>query len=381
MKDIIESYRTKVVQISTAHTTGTGFFLQLLNGQVVVATNDHVVGGYPSAVVEGKLLKRQRAKVLYSDPKFDVAFLSISPETAPSPLVFGDSTTVVEGDIVVAIGHPLGLKYTATKGIISNTLHYINNINYFQHDAALNPGNSGGPLLNLKGEFIGINTFVLKDGNNIGFALPAIFLQTIIEDLSNYSENSVVVRCSSCANLVGEDTFEKNHFCHSCGSKVILPSQTEPYEPIGVAKTIESILTILNQEVELSRIGINNWCIRQGSAVIHLSFYEPTGLITGDATLGVLPKNNIQAIYEYLLRQNNALENLTFSIRGQAVVLSLVIHDRFLNVESGVTLFRYLFEKADIYDNFLADQFQMMLPQTEDAEIFEVRANWSARHI
>ena len=253
------------------------------------------------------------------------------------------------------MGHPFGLKYTSTQGIISNTTHEKDGVVFFQHDAALNPGNSGGPLIRLDGKIMGINTFVIRDGENIGFSLPSNYLNQTLGDYRAH-QGKIGVRCASCANLVFEDTIS-NGYCPHCGSKVTLPSQVEEYEPIGVPKTIEDMLNVLGQEVRLARRGPNIWEIIQGSAKISISYYEKTGLITGDAYLVTLPKDEINLLYAYLLRQNYLLEGLTFSIKEQDIILSVLIYDRYLNVESGVKLFRHLFERADHYDNILVEEY------------------------
>ena len=77
----------------------------------------------------------------------------------------------------------------------------------------------------------------------------------------------------------------------------------------------------------------------------------------GDAFLATLPRKEIKPIYEYLLRQNFSIEGLTFSIKGQDIILSLLIYDRYLNLETGKTLFNHLFKKADDYDNILVEQY------------------------
>ena len=77
----------------------------------------------------------------------------------------------------------------------------------------------------------------------------------------------------------------------------------------------------------------------------------------GDASLCSLPKENINPLYEYLLKQNYEIEGLTFSIKENDIVLSLLIYDRYLNMDTGMKLFKYLFEKADYYDNILVDKY------------------------
>ena len=171
MRDIIELYRGVIIQIATPYSTGTGFYLKEPN---VIVTNDHVVRDNRKVVVDGEKIEKQLVKVVFSDPKHDLAFLE-APEVHEMPAVdlgVGKEIEVKAGDPVLAIGHPFGLKFISTQGIISNTLHEQNDLNYWLHDAALNPGNSGGPLVNSDGHVIGVNTFIVKDGNTIGFALP-----------------------------------------------------------------------------------------------------------------------------------------------------------------------------------------------------------------
>lgn len=129
-----------MIQIATPFSIGTGFFLKNEN---LIITNEHVVRNNKEVVIDGKGLQRVVSPVIYLDPKYDLAFIK-SPEIHTlADIHLGDSSKVVEGDQVLVVGHPFGLKYTATQGIISNTLHQQDDIQYIQHDAALNPGNSG----------------------------------------------------------------------------------------------------------------------------------------------------------------------------------------------------------------------------------------------
>lgn len=352
MKEIINLFKDVVIQIATPYNTGTGFYLGKPN---LIITNDHVVRGNRVVVVEGKGISKHLVRVLFSDPKYDLAFLEV-PMGIDLPVVeLNLSEDIDQGDPIIAIGHPFGLKYTATQGIISNASHTHNDLRYLQHDAALNPGNSGGPLVDKNGKIIGINTFIIKDGNNIGFSLPAKYLASTIEAYL-VKEGKVGVRCESCSNLVFEDGTDQS-YCPFCGATIELPSQAEEYEPVGVSRTIEEIIRNANHEVMLSRRGPDNWEISEGSAKVNISYHKKTGLIMGDAYLCLLPKENIKPLYEYLLRLNYEVEGLTFSIKGQDIILSLLIYDRYLNADTGLKLFKHLFAKADYYDNILVERF------------------------
>ncbi len=351
MKEVIEKYRDVIIQIATPYSTGTGFYLR---DSGFIITNEHVVRGNREVVIDGTMMPRQLARVVFTDPKFDLAFIE-APKSELPEVPLGLSRTVKEGDNVVAIGHPFGLKFTATQGIISNTLHKEKGIRYIQHDAALNPGNSGGPLVNEFSEVIGVNTFIINQSDNLGFSLPAHYLNDSIRAFIE-KNGAVATRCINCSNIVFENSSEDG-FCPHCGSGIELPSEAEEYEAAGIARTIEGILEQCGHDIRLSRRGPNLWEVREGSANIFISYYEPLGVIAGDAVLCDLPKENIREVYEYLLRQNHEMETLSLSVREQEVVLSLIIFDKYLNLETGLKMFKYLFKKADFYDNILVEQF------------------------
>ena len=164
------------------------------------------------------------------------------------------------------------------------------------------------------------------------------------------------VRCGSCSNVIGPDEVDGN-YCMHCGTLVMLPSNAEEYEPIGIAATIEQMLGDLNYHVDLTRRGPNNWEVQKGSAQINISYYEKTGLITGDAYLCYIPDQNIDEMYKFLLEQNFLMDGLAFSVKGNDIILSLLIFDQYLNSKTALHLFQYLFEKADAYDDQLVNRF------------------------
>ena len=368
MKEVIDLYSNVVIQIATPYSTGTGF---LLSDYGLIVTNEHVVRDNSEVIIKSTKLEKQMVKVLFIDEGYDLAFLEvpqIEKEEFPT-IQLAHQSDRQQGDQILAVGHPFGLKYSATQGIISNVLHERGGIHYIQHDAALNPGNSGGPLVNLDGQVVGVNTFIIDDGDNIGFSLPVNYLYETLEAFQNVYPQ-ISVRCHSCSNLVSENSIDAG-YCPFCGTKLVLPSNVDRYEPIGVNKTIEDMLEQVGHQVELSRIGPNNWEIEEGSAKINISYYEKTGLITGDAYLCLLPKEKekIKPLYEYLLRQNNVIEGLNFSIKGKDIILSLLIYDRYLNVDTGIQLFKHLFERADHYDNILVEQYGALWKYEEEEEI------------
>jgi serine protease Do len=353
MNDFIELYRETIVQIATPYSTGTGFYLR---DRGLIVTNHHVVEGNRSVVIEGAKFEKQLAQVRYTDQKYDLAFLE-GPRTEHElpELRLGVSKELRALDQVTAIGHPFGLKFSVKKGVVSNTSEVMNGIPYLHIDAALNPGNSGGPLVDEAGEVVGINTFVIRDGDNAGFSLPVNFLHQSLEAFQPLGSDNAC-RCTACLNIVTEKMVE-NKLCSYCGNRVELPHSVEEYAPAGVPKTIENLITTLEHNVALSRSGPNAWEIKQGSATIVITYHDKSGLVSADAVLCELPKENIKPLYEYLLRENYTNEAATLSVHEQDIVLSLLIFDRYLNEETGLEMLRSLFEKADFYDNKLVEEF------------------------
>ncbi len=354
MKKIIEKYKDIVIQIGTPYSVGTGFFLKKEN---LIITSEHVIRDNKEVTINGRNFKKHTTKVLFVDPLHDIAFLEPTPAIQKQLLLANltEKENIKHGEVVVAVGHPYGHEYTATQGIISNTHHIENNINFIQHDAALNPGNSGGPLISEDGDIIGVNNFIIQDGNSVGFSLPIKYLIQSIQEFNQLKKDETAVRCISCSNIVSENSIDNNNYCPHCGSKVQLPSKNPEYEALGISQTIESFINLLGHDVKLSRMGPRHWIIKEGSAYIKISYNEREGMIFGDAYLCQLPKTNIAPIYEFLLKQNYQLEGLSFSVptNSKDIVLSLFIYDRYLNEQTGRELFLNLFKKADELDNIL----------------------------
>ncbi len=353
MQSVIEKFRDIVVQIATPYSTGTGFHL---SGQGMIVTNHHVVDGNREVTVDGSLFPRQLRRVLFTDPHFDIALLD-APLGAEEPeLRLAADPEVKAGDRVVAIGHPYGLKFTATQGIVSNPAMREDGIPYIQHDASLNPGNSGGPLVNEAGEIIGVNTFIISPAENIGFSLPVRLLAEDIAAAAPY-RTQTATRCANCRQVIPYQADGHNSRCPACGHRITFPCLEPEYEPAGMARTVETILHACGKPVRLARRGPNTWEVAQGSARVNISYYEPGGLVTCEAVLCELGPEGFLPVYAFLLRENFSMEYLSFRMQGRLVILSLVIPDRFLSVETGIRLFRLLLERADHYDDQLIERF------------------------
>ncbi|MFG6583590.1 Do family serine endopeptidase [Sulfitobacter sp. 1A12779] len=167
---------------------GSGFIISE-DGQIV--TNHHVVAGAETVTVKLADGRKFDAEVVGSDAMTDIALLKVSADVDLPKVDFGTSKSLRVGDEVVAVGNPFGLGGTVTSGIVSALSRDIQAgpfDDFIQTDAAINRGNSGGPLFNNDGEVVGVNTAILSPGGGsvgIGFSVPSDLVQTIVADLAD----------------------------------------------------------------------------------------------------------------------------------------------------------------------------------------------------
>jgi len=180
--DVIEDSIKGVVSVGTEKSVGSGF---IVNESGYIVTNRHVIFGAKQI----RILTFDRniipAFIVGEDAFRDIALLKVSG--IYSPLELADSDEQKVGDKVIAIGNPLGLSFSVTEGIIS-AVHRAgpNGLNeYIQTDVSLNPGNSGGPLINTDGEVVGINNFKIGGAEGLGFALESNSMKSLINDLAD----------------------------------------------------------------------------------------------------------------------------------------------------------------------------------------------------
>ena len=162
---------------------GSGF---LINEGGFILTNAHVIRNATDIrVVRSKSREEFPARIIGVDPATDSALIRIEPQPDMQVLDLGNSGELEVGEMVMAVGNPLGLNHTVSSGLISAKERLVAEdtaslLDYLQTDTAINPGSSGGPLLNLHGQVVGINTAIATDAQNIGFAIPIDTIKTVI---------------------------------------------------------------------------------------------------------------------------------------------------------------------------------------------------------
>ena len=189
-EDMFKEFNKPTERKATA--LGSGF---IIDKKGIVVTNNHVIQGAEDIIVSVNGSTEYKAKILGADPYMDLAILEIDSDQQFEPVSFGDSDKARVGDWVIAIGNPFGFGGTVTSGIISSRNRDIGLTRYddfIQTDASINQGNSGGPLFNLEGKVIGINTAIIAPGSSgsigIGFAIPSNPASKVIEQLIKFGE-------------------------------------------------------------------------------------------------------------------------------------------------------------------------------------------------
>ncbi len=347
----IQNLTNAIVKINTPSGSGTGFYLKDRN---LVVTNHHVVSGYQNVAIETHDKNKFTSKVVFVNPMYDLAFLSPSQKWDVPTLSFQTVENVKLHDKVAVLGFPFGMPFTVTEGIVSSTKQLLDGKSYIQTDAAVNPGNSGGPLVNSQGEVIGVTTSKFTNADNVGFALPANHL---LDDLKTFSENQNAaqysVRCPSCEEVLTE----KVEYCPNCGSELDVEKLFSTPEKNPLTIFVEEVLQKLNINPVVAVKGPDYWEFHQGSALVRIFVFKKDYLYT-TSPIAKLPKKDLENIYKYLL--SNPVAPYTLGVYGTDIFISYRIHLSDINsvykaeIQKNISA---LALKADELDNFLMEKF------------------------
>jgi len=252
-EDMFKEFNRPTERKATA--LGSGF---IIDKKGIVVTNNHVIEGAEDIIVSVNGSTEYKAEVLGKDPYMALAVLKIKSDEKFKPVSFGDSDKARIGDWVVAIGNPFGFGGTVTSGIISSRNRDIGLTRYddfIQTDASINVGNSGGPLFNLDGEVIGINTAIIAPGQSgsigIGFAIPSNSASIVINQLIEFGETKrgwLGVRIQEVTKEIAElEKLEEPE-----GALVASVAERSPADKAGI-KAGDIILEFDGKKVETMR--------------------------------------------------------------------------------------------------------------------------------
>ncbi len=272
-----------------ASSLGSGF---IIKEEGIVITNNHVIANAEDILIRvGD--KEYNAEVIGADPYMDLAVLKMKTKDKFKPVRFGDSNRARVGDWVVAIGNPFGLGGTVTSGIISARNRQIGLTRYedfIQTDASINQGNSGGPLFNLKGEVIGVNTAIIAPGQSgsigIGFAIPANAASNVIDQLIKFGETKrgwLGVRIQEVTKEIADvEKLKKPE-----GALVASVGQNSPAEKAGI-KAGDIILEFDGKKINTMKKLPNVVASTEVGKSVELKIWRNKKLISKRLTLGRL---------------------------------------------------------------------------------------------
>tara|TARA_B100000686_G_scaffold301341_1_gene336564 strand:+ start:193 stop:1572 length:1380 start_codon:yes stop_codon:yes gene_type:complete len=252
-EDMFKEFNRPTERKATA--LGSGF---IIDKEGIVVTNNHVIHGAEDIIVSVNGSTEYKAKVIGKDPYMDLAVLKIESNEKFKPVSFGDSDKARVGDWVIAIGNPFGFGGTVTTGIISSRNRDIGLTRYddfIQTDASINQGNSGGPLFDLNGKVIGINTAIIAPGQSgsigIGFAIPSNPASNVINQLIEFGETKrgwLGVRIQEVTKEIAElEKLKKPE-----GALVASVSEKSPADKAGI-KAGDIILEFDGKKVDTMR--------------------------------------------------------------------------------------------------------------------------------
>jgi len=342
--------REAVFKINTAQDSGSGF---LLSGYPWIITNYHVISGCREVALENVHHQKIKARVIYANPELDIAFLAMdTPHDIQGILPREEDTALHIRERIMVLGFPFGMPFTITEGIISNNKQLVEGQYYIQTDAAVNPGNSGGPLTDEDGRLLGMMTSKFINADNVGFAIPA---GVIISELAFYAQHptpNLGIKCNSCQSLIVESA----DYCENCGADIDhVIFEEKALDPFAVF--VESAIRELGNDPVLARAGLDYWEFYQGSSFIRI-FIHQNKFLYATSPLNTLSGKNLDQLYQYLL--SNPVPPYRLSIDQHQIHLSYRarLNDLFSplsnNIRSALAL---LPKEADRMDDFFFDEF------------------------
>jgi serine protease Do len=338
-----------IFKVNTSNGSGTSFYLKDRN---VFVTNHHVVAGSKEVSLEDHQQNRYFARVIQINPEADIAILKADGEFNTPHLQMELNGLPQSRDQVFVLGYPFGMPFTVTEGIVSAPKQLMEGRYYIQTDAAVNPGNSGGPVVSSIGNVIGITTSKFNNADNVGFAIP---IESLVHDLNSLEQNGELqfsLKCNSCGTLV----FEKKEYCDNCGGNIDI-NHFNDSTPTEIEKFCEEAIRDFGINPVLARSGYEFWEFHKGSSMIRIFVYNNNYLYC-TSPINNLPTQKLEDFYRYLLSNTNSpyqlgiYENKVYISYREHI--SAVFGARRNEVKQYVMDF---LQKADDMDDYLRTEF------------------------
>lgn len=345
-----ESIYSLVYKVTHAAGSGTCFYLKDYD---LFVTNYHVVEGFHNVAIHDKDRNVYLGKVILVNPETDLALIVADGDFSHLPsLLLSDSANLNIGHKVYVAGYPFGMPFTMTEGSVSAPKQLIDGRFYVQTDAAVNPGNSGGPIFNKAGELIAITVSKFTDADNMGFGIQVDTLKQLLENIADIDRTEYNVQCGSCEEFISEAT----EYCPSCGEKLI-EEIFEEREISPISYFCEEALEKMGINPISARAGNEVWRFHKGSSEIRLFVYEHDYLFAVSPIV-LLPKKNIEAVLRFVL--SNEFSPYKLGVDGREVYIAYRIHLADITNDLGEEIQQHIIklsEKADELDNYMVDKF------------------------
>jgi len=339
-----------VFKVNHAGGSGSCFYLKKYN---LFVSNFHVVEGFHEVAIENTDKDRFLAKVVLINPVADLAFLATEDDFSHLPdLELNLERQLAAGERINVVGYPFGMPYTITDGTISATKQLIEGKTYIQTDAAVNPGNSGGPMFDQSNKVIAVTVSKLTNADNMGFGIPINVLSEMLSHAAAIDRSQFAVQCNSCSALITA----KTQYCSSCGNKID-DKLFNKYSLTDLAVFCEEAIANMDINPVLTRVGNESWRFHRGSSEIRIFVYDRSYLFA-TSPINVLPKQNLEPLLRFLLSADT--KPFTLGIYNNEIYISYRTHlsdvfsDEADKVKQNIT---DLAQKADDLDNYLNETF------------------------
>lgn len=301
-----------IFKVSHARGSGSCFYIKDFD---LFVTNSHVAEGFREVSIEDTHRNRYLAQVVFANPSLDIVFLKVREDFSELPALHLGSGEISIGDKIYVAGYPFGMPFTVTKGTVSAPRQYMNGYHHIQTDAAVNPGNSGGPMFNANGEVIAITTSKFTNADNMGFGIPASSLMSLLERSGEFDIDSFGLQCNCCENIITED----KDYCPSCGNKLAF-YLFQPRKLTDLAEYCENAIRTIGINPILSRIGNESWTFHAGKSEIRIFNYQGEYLIC-TSPINLLPKQGFEPLLKLLLTADDSCP-YQIGLNGNQIFLS-----------------------------------------------------------
>ena len=339
-----------VYKVTHAGGSGSCFYLK---SHDLFVTNYHVVSGFHEVAIHDNDRNPYLARVVLVNPALDIALMVADGDFSQLPelSLAADDALEIGGKVSVA-GYPYGMPFTVTAGSVSSPKQLMDGKYYIQTDAAVNPGNSGGPIFNENNEVVGVTVSKFSNADNMGFGIRVEALRKLLEVVDDMDRSCFQVQCDSCDGLIaGEEDF-----CPSCGEKlpegIFAERQQSP-----LAVFCEQAIEEMGVNPVLARDGYDSWTFHKGSSEIRIFVYDNTYLFAV-SPINLLPKKDVEPVLDYMLSED--FTPYKMGIEGRQIYLAYRIHLSDLTEASEDEIRRNLVNlalRADEMDNKMVERF------------------------